>query len=155
MNCDAFFQQHSSGYFDREKYGSIVGILARFFRKSAKTDEADAFIFVTAEYGHSYPAPLRNALEYLVQEWAYKPAGIVSYGGISAGTRAMKSLQADLCSLQMVPLYEAVNFPLFEKFIHEERLYANGTSTKAAQTMLSQLARWTKGLKSIREDKDY
>ena len=25
----------------------------------------------------------------------------------------------------------------------------------AAQTMLSQLERWTKGLKSIREDKDY
>src|SRR5690606_29575942 len=39
-------------------------------RWSAKIDEADAFIFVTAEYDHNYPAPLRNALEYLVQEWA-------------------------------------------------------------------------------------
>ena len=46
---------------------------------SAKIDEADAFIFVTAEYDYSYPASLKNALEYLVHEWAYKAAGIVSY----------------------------------------------------------------------------
>src|SRR3954470_19697724 len=38
-------------------------------RWSAKIEEADAFVFVTAEYDHNYPAPLRNALEYLVQEW--------------------------------------------------------------------------------------
>jgi len=37
---------------------------------SAKIEEADAFIFVTAEYNHSYPAPLRNALQYLSNEWA-------------------------------------------------------------------------------------
>ena len=33
---------------------------------SAKIDEADAFIFVTAEYDYNYPAPLRNALEYFI-----------------------------------------------------------------------------------------
>src|SRR5689334_16601058 len=46
---------------------------------SAKIEQADAFIFVTAEYDYSYPAPLKNAIEYLVHEWAYKPSGIVSY----------------------------------------------------------------------------
>ncbi len=30
---------------------------------SAKIDEADAFIFVTAEYDYTYPAPLRNAID--------------------------------------------------------------------------------------------
>src|SRR5690606_20204524 len=52
-------------------------------RWSAKIDAADAFIFVTGEYDHNYPAPLRNALEFLYNEWCYKPAGIVSYGGVS------------------------------------------------------------------------
>src|SRR5690606_17687600 len=88
---------------------------------SVKIDEADALIFVTAEYDHNYPAPLRNALEYLVQEWAYKPAGIVSYGGVSAGTRAAKSLQGDLSSLKVVALTEAVNMPFFTGFIQEEK----------------------------------
>lgn len=63
---------------------------------SAAIDGADAFIFVTGEYDYNYPAPLRNAIEYLAHEWQYKAAGIVSYGDISAGTRASNSLKADL-----------------------------------------------------------
>ena len=121
---------------------------------SAKIEEADAFIFVTAEYDFNYPAPLRNALEYLVQEWAFKAAGIVSYGGVSAGTRAANSLKADLSSFKMVPIFESVNFPFFEKLISDDDVFqANEISHKAAETMLHQLIRWTKGLKIIKEDK--
>lgn len=122
---------------------------------SAKIDQADAFIFVTAEYDHNYPAPLRNALEYLSSEWSYKAAGIVSYGGVSAGTRAMNCLKADLSSFRIVPLMEAVNFPFFQQNINDEDEFeANEISHKAAQAMLTQLLRWTKGLKAIREDKE-
>lgn len=121
---------------------------------SAKIDEADAFIFVTAEYDYNYPAPLRNALEYLFQEWGYKAAGIVSYGGVSAGTRAANSLKADLSTFRIVPLQETVHFPFFNQNINDENEFvANETSHKAADTMLKQLVRWTKGLKTIREDK--
>lgn len=119
---------------------------------SIKIEEADAFIFVTGEYDHNYPAPLRNALEYLVQEWAYKPAGIVSYGGVSAGTRAAKALQGDLASLQVVALKEAVNIPFFTEFIQEEKLVPNEIMDKATDAMLKQLVRWSKGMKVIREE---
>jgi len=121
---------------------------------SAKIEEADAFIFVTAEYDYNYPAPLRNALEYLLHEWAYKAAGIVSYGGVSAGTRAANSLKADLSTLRIVPLSESVNIPFFTQFINEEGvLVVNEITDKAAQTMLKELTRWTKGLQAIRNDK--
>lgn len=121
---------------------------------SSKIDEADAFIFVTAEYDYNYPAPLRNALEYLYQEWNYKAAAIVSYGGVSAGTRAANSLKSDLSTFMMVPIHEAVNFPFFEKIINEHNeLEANEISHQAADTMFKQLIRWTKGLKTIREDR--
>ena len=121
---------------------------------SAKIDEADAFIFVTAEYDYNYPAPLRNALEYLSQEWGYKPAAIVSYGGVSAGTRASNALKADLSTLRMVPLAESVNFPFFQQNINDENEFeAKETSHKAAANMLKQLVRWAKGLKAIKEDK--
>lgn len=122
---------------------------------SMKIDEADAFIFVTAEYDFNYPAPLRNAIEYLHWEWAYKPAGIVSYGGVSGGTRAANSLKNDLVSMRMAVLFEQVNFPFFIKynFDEQENFIANDISYKAAETMLEQLVRWTRGLKSIREDK--
>lgn len=122
---------------------------------SNKIDEADAFIFVTAEYDFNYPAPLRNALEYLFQEWRYKPAGIVSYGGVSAGTRAFNSLKADLSSFNIVPLIESVNFPFFSKNINENNEFtANEISIKAVGIMLKQLKRWAKGLKAIREDRN-
>jgi NAD(P)H-dependent FMN reductase len=121
---------------------------------SAQIDEADAFIFVTAEYDYNYPAPLRNALEYLLHEWSYKAAGIVSYGGVSAGTRAANSLKADLSTLRIVPLSESVNIPFFTQFINEEGvLVVNEITDKAAQTMLKELTRWTKGLQAIRNDK--
>lgn len=121
---------------------------------SAKIDEADAFIFVTAEYDFGYPAPLRNALETLYQEWGYKPAGIVSYGGVSAGTRAANSLKGDLSTFRIVPLSEAVNIPFFTQFINDEgKFEPNEISEKAANNMLRELARWTKGLKTIKEDK--
>lgn len=120
---------------------------------SAVIDEADAFIFVTAEYDYNYPAPLRNALEYLVHEWSYKPAGIVSYGGISAGTRAASSLKGDLAVFKTVAIPEAVNFPFFNQHINEqEEFVVNETSKKAAKKMLDELLKWTKGLKAIRED---
>jgi len=121
---------------------------------SAKIEEADAFIFVTAEYDYNYPAPLRNAIEYLYQEWNYKAAGIVSYGGVSAGTRAANSLKADLSTMKIVPLAEAVYIPFFTQFINEGEVFVpNDTSAASAQAMLRELLRWTKGLKLIKENK--
>lgn len=121
---------------------------------SAKIDEAEAFIFVTAEYDYNYPAPLRNALEYLNKEWGYKAAGIVSYGGVSAGTRAANSLKGDLATFKVVPIIEAVNIPFFTENINEQgEFIPNEISHKAADTLFKELIRWTKGLKTIREDK--
>jgi NAD(P)H-dependent FMN reductase len=122
---------------------------------SAKIEEADAFIFVTAEYDYSYPASLKNALEYLLHEWAYKAAGIVSYsGGPYAGVRAVVALKADLISLRTVGLAEMVNIPLLAQYINEEGVFvADEKLIATANTMLHQLVRWTKGLKAIKEDK--
>lgn len=121
---------------------------------SAKISEADVFIFVTAEYDFNYPAPLRNALEFLYHEWGYKAAGIVSYGGVSAGTRAANCLKADLSTFKVVPVFEMVNLPFFSQFINDQDVFEpNDISKKAAGAMFKEMIRWTKGLKTIREDK--
>ena len=121
---------------------------------SSKIDEADAFIFVTAEYDYSYPASLKNALEYLVHEWAYKPAGMASYSmGSFAGVRAVVNLKNDLLSLKTITLGEAVNIPTINQFISEEDIFTpNELISNSAMLMLNQLVRWTKGLKAIKED---
>lgn len=121
---------------------------------SAKIAKADAFIFVTAEYDYSYPASLKNAIEYLVHEWAYKPSGLVSYSiGAFAGVRAVVSLKGDLLSLKNIGLAEAVNIPALNQFISDTGTFTpNEQVTASAKLMLTQLGRWTKGMKAIRED---
>lgn len=121
-------------------------------RWSEKIKEADAFIFVTAEYNYSYPASLKNALDYLSAEWGYKAAGIVSYGGISGGTRAYNKLKADLTSYRIMPLFEAVHFPFFDDHIGEDGIFnPEKVGDRSMETMLKSLVKWTKGLESMRE----
>jgi NAD(P)H-dependent FMN reductase len=122
---------------------------------SAKIEEADAFVFVTAEYDYSYPASLKNALEYLVHEWAYKPAGLVSYSiGAFAGVRAMSNLRPDLLSMKIVSLNEWVTIPSVNQFITDDGVFVpNEMIRSSADLMITQLRRWTKGMKAIREDK--
>lgn len=121
---------------------------------SAKIEEADAFIFVTAEYDYSYPASLKNALEYLVHEWAYKPAGLVSYSiGAFGGVRAVHTLKNDLLSLKTIGLGEMVPIPFVNQFINDDGVFiANEQVLGNMNIMLKQLVRWTKGLKAIKED---
>lgn len=121
---------------------------------SEKIDEAEAFIFVTGEYNHTYPASLHNALQYLSQEWAYKAAGIVSYGGVSAGTRAYKDLKGDLVTFNLAPLGVAVHIPFFAKFIDDDYEFVpNDVLEKSATTLLDDLELWSKGMKVIRDGK--
>ncbi len=56
--------------------------------------------------------------------------------------------------MKVVPLTEGVNFPFFTQFINEQGVLApNEISHKAADGMLKELARWSKGLQAIRVDR--
>ena len=63
-------------------------------RWQKKVAEFDGYIFVTAEYNHSIPAVLKNALDYAYPEWNKKAAGVVGYGGVG-GARAVEQLAPD------------------------------------------------------------
>ena len=120
---------------------------------SATIARADAFVFVTPEYNFSPPPSLVNALDYLVHEWAYKPVGFVSYGGISAGLRAVQATKLLVTALKMVPLYEAVALPFFATMLDEEsgQFTAPEPQQKAAVTMLDELVRWESALRVLRQ----
>src|SRR3712207_2840161 len=48
----------------------------------ARIDRADAFVVVTPEYNHGYPASLKQAIDLAYREWRAKPVAFVSYGGM-------------------------------------------------------------------------
>jgi len=114
---------------------------------------ADAFVFVTPEYNTGYPAALKNAIDYLHEEWRYKPVGFVSYGGVAAGTRAVAQLKQVVTTLRMFPLVEAVNIPFHTQFITEDRrVEANEVMEQAAVAMLDELLRVEAQLRHLRPD---
>src|SRR6478672_3812263 len=118
---------------------------------SAAIARGDAFVFVTPEYNHSYPGSLKNALDYLAVEWADKAAGIVSYGGVSAGLRAATALKPVLAALRMVPVVEAVSIPFFAQFLTDDDEFVPNAELEAgAKGMLDELLRLTGALRSLR-----
>ncbi|MGH2834032.1 MAG: NADPH-dependent FMN reductase [Solirubrobacteraceae bacterium] len=120
-------------------------------RWSATVERADAFVFVMPEYNYGFNAPLKNALDYLHSEWQYKPVGLVSYGGVAAGTRAAQMLKQVLTTLKMVPLTEAVSIPFVAKMIGEDgKLQANETMRSAAVAMLDELVAVERALRGLR-----
>jgi NAD(P)H-dependent FMN reductase len=111
----------------------------------------DAFVFVVPEYNHGYNAATKNALDYLHAEWRNKPVGFVSYGGISAGARAVAMLIQVVTSLGMVPAMTSVSIPLIRRMITAEGTFsANRILADSGTAMLDELARWTADLKSVR-----
>lgn len=119
---------------------------------SKSVDSADAFAIVMPEYNYGFNAPLKNAIDYLHHEWKHKPVGLVSYGGVAAGTRAAQMLKQVLTTLSMVPLFEAVSIPFVAQFIDDgDRLAPNDTMESAATAMLDALVEWEAALRPMRE----
>jgi NAD(P)H-dependent FMN reductase len=60
----------------------------------------DGFLFVFPQYNWGYPAVLKNALDYLYQEWHDKPASFITYG-TRGGSKAAEQFTGVLQGLHM------------------------------------------------------
>jgi NAD(P)H-dependent FMN reductase len=117
---------------------------------SAIVDRGDAYVFVTPEYNHSFNAVLKNALDYLHQEWQHKAAGFVSYGGVSGGTRAVNGLRQVTSSLRMVPVVEAVYLPFYTQVMEDGAVKPTDMMNNSADAVLAELAKLTSALRPMR-----
>ena len=117
---------------------------------SAAVDSADAFIFVSPEYNFAMTAPLKNAIDYLYSEWAYKPVGLVTYGGASGGMRAAHMIRQVVSVLKMVPVTEAVALPVVFQQIVEGEFLPTAANTEAATAMLDEVAKLSTALTPLR-----
>lgn len=118
---------------------------------SEAVDTADAFVIVTPEYNFSFPASIKNALDYLSVEWAYKPVGIVSYGGASGGMRSANALRPVLSVLKLIPVPEAVAIVMVPQQIVEGEFVPNDLNGKAAAAMLDELVKVGNALAPLRD----
>lgn len=119
-------------------------------RWSAAVDSADAFVFVTPEYNYSMTAPLKNALDCLAAEWAYKPVGIVSYGGLSGGTRAAHDIRQVVPVLKMFPIPEGVALPTVFPQVVDGEFVPTDANIAAADLMFEELVKVEAALAPLR-----
>ncbi len=110
----------------------------------------DGFIFVTAEYNHSIPASLKNAIDYLREEWHNKAAGIVSYGS-AGGARAAEHLRAILGEIKIADVRSHVllslfhDFEKFSTFKPQEGIHDNNLNA-----LTQEVTDWATALKTLR-----
>ncbi len=68
-----------------------------------KIRTADAFVFVAGEYNWGPQPGLKNLTDHFLEEWFWRPAGIVSYSnGRIAGARSSSIWHATLSEMGMV-----------------------------------------------------
>ena len=118
---------------------------------SARVAAADAFVFVQPEYNYSFSPALKNALDYLHQEWRRKALGTVSYGGISGGTRGAASIRPTELALGLAPTTVNVELAWAAQQLDDEGEFqpreSNGRMLRA---MLDEIAELDGALRPLR-----
>lgn len=143
-----FFNEPVSPSFKQEPYKNEA--VARFTKKIV---EGDAFVIVTPEYNRGTSGVLKNALDWVYQEWNNKPVAFVSYGSVG-GARAVEQLRLSAIELQMAPIRNSVHIPgeqyfqvLFGKMDAKDLFVS---VSNQAETMITQLLWWARALKNAR-----
>jgi NAD(P)H-dependent FMN reductase len=117
---------------------------------------ADAFVIITPEYNHSFPAPLKTAIDWFSKEWSARPVAFVAYGGNAGGLRAVEQLRQVFAELHSVTVRNAVGFAgAWELFDATGQLRNPERHEKAANAMLDQLGWWANVLKEGRKVRPY
>ena len=110
-----FFDEPASPMWSKGQYSNEI-----VQRWADRIADGDAFIMVTPEYNHGYPAVLKNAIDYIYPEWVNKPVGFVSYGN-AGGARAIEQLRQVVVEMKMLPLRTAIHIPgvVYMAVMHE------------------------------------
>jgi NAD(P)H-dependent FMN reductase len=120
-------------------------------RWAAMIEEADGFIIIHPEYNHSIPGALKNAIDFLWQEWNYKPVAFVSYGASAGGARATENLREIAAELKMYDLRESIAMVNYWQYLDTNGNFtATEALTKSASSMLDQVVFWANDMKAAR-----
>jgi NAD(P)H-dependent FMN reductase len=72
----------------------------------------DGFLVVSAEYNHGIPPALKNLLDHFLEEYFWRPSGIVCYSaGSFGGVRAAMQLRMTLAELGMPSIPSLLPIP--------------------------------------------
>lgn len=131
-------------------------VRAELDKVTPKLAGADAFVVLTPEYNHSFPAAIKALIDWHFGEWQAKPVGFVSYGGMSGGLRAVEQLRQIFAEMHAVTVRDTVSFHnAHAHFDAEGRHKDPARCDAAAKTMLDRLAWWGLALRDAKSVRPY
>ena len=115
---------------------------------------ADGFLIVSGEYNHAAPAALKNLLDAFLEEYFWRPSGIVSYSaGQFGGVRAAMQLRMTLAELGMSSIPSLMPVPrILDAIDNAGKAAAPGLDASLAR-FLDEFIWYCEALKG-RRDKD-
>ncbi|MYX33252.1 MULTISPECIES: NAD(P)H-dependent oxidoreductase [unclassified Streptomyces] len=119
------------------------------FAWAEKIASFDGYVFVTAEYNHSIPGALKNAVDYLFAEWNNKAAGFVAYGS-AGGTRAVEHLRLVMAELRVATVRAQVALSLFRDFADMSRFEPGPRRAGELGVVLDEVVAWSQALAPLR-----
>ncbi|WP_105971785.1 NADPH-dependent FMN reductase [Streptomyces geranii] len=137
-------------------FATDAGARTQLAEITPKLAAADAFVVLTPEYNHSYPAALKNLIDWHYTEWQAKPVAFVSYGGVSGGLRAVEHLRQVFAELHATTVRDTVSFHnASASFDEEGRLRDPAGPDAAVGVMLGQVVWWGRTLREGRAARAY
>lgn len=137
-------------------YDPAPAVRDRLTKVSPRLAAADAFVVLTPEYNHSFPASIKNLIDWHFTEWQAKPVGFVSYGGMSGGLRAVEQLRQVFAEMHAVTVRDTVSFHNARGHFDEDGRHKDPTAADAAaKTMLDQIAWWAHALREAKSVRPY
>ena len=82
---------------------------------------ADGFAIVSGEYNHGIPPALKNLLDHFLEQYFWRPSGIICYSsGQFGGVRAAMQLRMTLGELGMPSIPSLLPIPKIAKALYDD-----------------------------------
>jgi NAD(P)H-dependent FMN reductase len=117
---------------------------------SEKIASLDGFVFCTPEYNRATTGALKNAIDFLYDEWNNKAAGFVGWGSF-LGARAVENLRLIMGELQVADVRAQVGLSLFTDFENFTVFKPGPHHEEGVNGMLDQVVKWSTALKTLRQ----
>lgn len=136
-----------------------MGDGAAIRRLRERMADLDGFVVVTPEYNHAEPGHLKTLIDSVTAEWWGRPVGLIGYGGISGGLRALEALRIILAELHTVTLRDTVSFTSPWRKFDELGHMTDPNDAAAAEAAMAVFAHrldwWVEALANARHARPY
>jgi NAD(P)H-dependent FMN reductase len=125
----------------------VLENLATLYRR------VDGFLIVSGEYNHGIPPAMKNLLDHFLEEYFWRPSGIVCYSaGQYGGVRAAMALRATLAELGMSAIPSECAIPRIGKALDEDGIALDDHVTRVLERFLDEFFWHARALKRERLD---